>query len=143
LTTPRAPGHLRRYGRLSLAAAATAVALSAIPGSAAPGTAVVAGPYAQTAGYATPTIVLPAGGELTFVNGDPLSSHNLVSKATKKVRKGKGKHKHWVRKPLFSTPVVGTGTSVAVKGSLNLKPGPYEFYCTLHPGTMTGTLIVQ
>jgi plastocyanin len=116
----------------------TAVAL-AVPGSAAPGTVAAAGPNAQVAGYATPTIVLPAGGELSFANSDPLSSHNLLSKKTRKVKKGK----RYVRKPLFASVVAGTGSVVPVKGTANLKPGSYEFFCSLHAGTMKGTLVVR
>ena len=129
----------RRVRRLTLLGASVAAVVLAVPGSAAPGTLAAAGPYAQAGGYATPTVVLPAGGELSFANSDPLSSHNLVSKETRKVRV----HKRIVRKPLFASPVVGTGTVVPVNGTAGLKPGTYHFFCTLHGGTMKGTLVVQ
>lgn len=138
MTTPPS-ALLRRVRRVTLLGAFAATAALAAPGSAAPGTIAVAGPYAQVGGYATPTVVLPAGGELSFANSDPLSSHNLVSKKTRKVKVGK----HRVRKPLFSSPVTGTGGVVTVAGTANLKPGTYEFFCSLHAGTMKGTLIVQ
>lgn len=138
MTTPPS-ALLRRVRRLTLAGAMTTAVGLAAPGSAAPGTVAAAGPNAQVAGYATPTIVLPAGGELSFANSDPLSSHNLISKKTRKVKKGK----RYVRKPLFASVVAGTGSVVPVKGTTNLKPGSYAFFCSLHAGTMKGTLVVQ
>jgi plastocyanin len=138
VTTPRSALFRRARRVTMLGALAGAVALAA-PGSAAPGTVAAAGPYAQAAGYSTPTVVLPAGGELSFANSDPLSSHNLVSTKMRKIRHGK----HTVRKPLFASSVTGTGTVVPVTGTANLKPGTYSFMCTLHAGTMKGTLVVQ
>lgn len=139
MTAPRTSVRTRRFARLAFAGAAASAVVLAVPGSAAQGTAVVAGPYAQTAGYATPTIVLPAGSDLSFVNTDPLSSHNVVSKQMRKVKV----HGHVVKKPLFSAAVIGTGGVETVAGTANLKPGTYEFFCSLHAGTMKGTLIVQ
>ena len=138
MTTTRS-ALLRRVRRITMVGALAGTAALAAPGSAAPGTVAAAGPYAQAAGYSTPTVVLPAGGELSFVNSDPLSSHNLVSAKTVKIKRGK----HTVRKPLFASSVTGTGTVVPVTGTANLKPGTYAFFCSLHAGTMKGTLIVQ
>lgn len=138
MTTPRSALY-RRARRVTMVGALTATAALAAPGSAAPGTIAAAGPYAQAGGYSTPVVVLPAGGELSFANSDPLSSHNVVSTKVRKIKKGK----RIVRKPLFSSAVTGTGTVVPVAGTANLKPGSYTFFCSLHAGTMKGTLVVQ
>lgn len=44
-------------------------------------------------------------------------------------------------KPVFGTPIIGTGESAQVVGVDSLEPGSYPFYCAPHPW-MTGTLDV-
>ena len=95
------------------------------PPPAAPGSAIVAGPEAQFAGYATRATVASKTGTLTFYNAD-IVEHDVVSTTP----------------GLFSTPLIGLGQSARVQGVENLTPGnTYTFYCTIHPG-MTGTLLV-
>jgi plastocyanin len=44
-------------------------------------------------------------------------------------------------KPLFRTPTISGGTA-SVDGTQYLAAGDYQFFCTIHPTTMTGTLHV-
>ena len=44
--------------------------------------------------------------------------------------------------PLFSMPSIGTG-SATVKGTQYLTAGTYAFYCTVHPLSMSGNLIIS
>ena len=132
------------WPRLALIAAGVCGAVLTVPGSiatataAGPGTAIVAGPYAQNAGFATPTMVITKGSDASLVNADPLSPHSVVSTKTHRVKVGR----RYVRKPLFATNVVGSGTVVTIAGTSGLKPGSYSFVCSLHGG-MKGTLIVE
>ena len=97
----------------------------------APGVAgnVIAGPLAQTAGFATPSVTLAEGATLTFTNLD-IEAHNVASVAL-----GPDGQR------LFASSNIPTGSAV-VEGSDKLKPGTYEFLCTAHP-SMTGSLEVQ
>ena len=45
-------------------------------------------------------------------------------------------------KPLFSTDVISAGTTVPIEGIEKLRPGAYDFTCTLHP-QMVGTVFVE
>jgi plastocyanin len=44
--------------------------------------------------------------------------------------------------PLFASAITPGGGTSPVVGTAALKPGSYDFFCSLHPG-MTGTLTVQ
>ncbi len=95
------------------------------------GASVVAGPGAQSAGYATPAVVTFAGGTLSFTNLD-IVQHDVT--ADDKGPDGR---------PLFQSKLIGLGETANVEGVQNLKPGQtYSFHCSLHPG-MHGTLIVH
>lgn len=95
------------------------------------GASVVAGPGAQTAGYATPAVVTFTGGQLSFSNLD-IVQHDVTADA-------KGPD----GKPLFQSKLIGLGETASVDGVDKLKPGQnYTFHCSLHPG-MHGTLIVH
>lgn len=83
--------------------------------------AIVAGPAAQFYNYATPAMVMPQGGRLTFTNADPIL-HDVDSPA-------------W-----GDLPLIGLGESYEVPAS-ELPPGEYAFYCSIHP-QMSGTLAV-
>lgn len=137
----------------SRARAARLLALSGLAGALvlmtpAPAHAVVAaaGPGAFATGYATRVVVTPAGGPVTFMNGDAVADHTLTAadatlpkKVAKRTKRCRG---YSVRScPLFATPVVGPGGSAAVEGLKRVKPGQYEFKCQIH-GSMTGTLVV-
>ncbi len=107
----------------------TSASSSALPGVGVSGN-VIAAPLAQTAGFLTPNPTLAAGSTLTFTNLDPVAPHNLASKeVTEDGRR------------LFAAPNGSVG-SVQVEGTDKLKPGRYDFLCTIHP-SMTGTLEVQ
>ncbi len=115
----------------------------------APGSqAAVAGaiPGSSAAGFATPVVVMPAGEGITFSNLDA-APHNFVAldlflkkKAAKKAR--------WCREydkgkcPLFWSPQIGTGESTEVEGVDRLASGQYAFFCSLHPNSMKGTLVI-
>jgi plastocyanin len=126
-------------GRAACALAIVVPMLAVGPSKAAPGTVVIAAPGGIVTGFATTTMVLPQGTTLQLFNPDPLTPHNVVSKATRKVKAGG----RYVKVPLFLSSYAGTGGLVPVVGTEKLKPGSYPFYCALHPVKMTGTLIVQ
>jgi outer membrane protein assembly factor BamB len=93
------------------------------------GPTVVAGPGAYVSTYATPAVVMPKGGALSFANAD-VPQHDVT--AVKKDSRGK---------PIFNSKLVGLGEVTPVNGVDKLPSGSYAFYCTIHPG-MTGTLAV-
>ena len=45
-------------------------------------------------------------------------------------------------KPLFRSPTISGGTT-AIQGTQFLSAGSYQFFCTVHPTTMSGTLNVS
>jgi plastocyanin len=91
---------------------------------------VFAGPGAAQLGYLTTSVMVPAGGSLTFTNYDILQ-HDVTSDE----RAPDGG-------PLFSTPLIGTGQSATAEGLDRLQPGhSYGFFCSLH-ANMRGTLVV-
>lgn len=105
-----------------------------------------AGPGAFAAGYATRVVVTPAGGPVTFVNGDA-ADHTLTAadaKLPKRVAKRTKRCRGYSPRscPLFTTPVVASGESAEVEGLNRVKAGrQYDFVCQIH-GSMTGTLVV-
>jgi len=110
-------------------AVAGAILALAAPTSAGPATAVIA--TVSTNEFAPPTIVLPAGASLTFVQLDPLARHDLVSRAAVRGR------------PMFATGrTLGFAETMTVSGVEKLKPATYAFVCTIHDG-MFGQLIVR
>lgn len=124
-----------------------ALAVTALVVGAAPAHAVVglAGPGASFAGYATPTVVVPRGGPLTFANAD-LADHTLTSEARlprRIAKKTRYCRTYGVRScPLFTSAIVGAGESAQVAGIQRARPGrEYEFRCQIHSG-MRGTLVV-
>lgn len=125
---------------LLLVAAAGAAALAA-PATAQPlpeGVVnVVAGPQGSATNYVTTQVVATAGTTVGFANLDT-TTHDVTSRATKTVVIKKKKRVV----PLFHAPITPSGGVTAIPGTEGLKPGSYDFYCTLHPG-MTGTLTVQ
>ena len=78
--------------------------------------------------YSSTVITIDQGEALFFRNID-LQSHDLVAK-----EQAGGK-------PLFGTPLLGTGEEALVQGVQQLRGGNYPFFCTVHP-FMTGTLTV-
>ena len=125
---------------LLLAAAAAATAL-ALPASAQPlpdrVVNVVAGPQGSATNYLTTRVVSTAGTTVTFANHDT-TTHDVTSRATKTIVVKKKKRVV----PLFAAPITAGGGVSPIPASAGLKPGTYDFYCSLHPG-MTGTLTVQ
>ncbi len=95
-----------------------------------PGPAVVAGPGAFYSTYATPVMVSPVGGPLSFVNND-LPQHDVVA-----VDRGPD------GLPLFRSALIGLGEIAPVEGLDRVEHGrTYAFFCSIHPG-MRGTLVV-
>ncbi len=103
--------------------------------------AVVAGPGAFQAGYATPvSAVAPLGG-LTFHNLD-VPPHNVVALDATGPDENPWCDPYPTGEcPAFWSELVGAGETAEVVGVDALDPGTYEFYCTVHPW-MTGTLLV-
>jgi plastocyanin len=110
--------------RRALAAAAATLALAAPAASA--DEQIVAGPGTQ---YITTSVTIDQGEPLTFRNLDT-TGHDVRARLPGPDGK-----------PLFLTPVIGTGATAFVDGSQYLTTGSYDFYCFIHP-FMTGTLSV-
>ncbi|MFL5779772.1 MAG: plastocyanin/azurin family copper-binding protein [Thermoleophilaceae bacterium] len=110
--------------RRSLAAAVAALALAAPAASA--DQQIAAGPGTQ---YLTTSVTMDQGERLTFRNLDT-TGHDVTARLP-----------GVDGKPLFKTPVIGTGSTAFVDGSQYLTTGSYDFYCSIHP-FMTGTLHV-
>ncbi|HMC43483.1 MAG TPA: plastocyanin/azurin family copper-binding protein [Acidimicrobiales bacterium] len=133
-------------GLLPFAAMVSAHAAVAVPPT------VVAGPGAFLAGYATPTVVAQPSAALTFSNAD-IAPHNVVAldpaapvptdlygpdtPACAAAGYAVGKC------PLFWSATISAGQT-GVNGTENVAAGKsYSFYCTVHPFSMRGTLIVS
>jgi plastocyanin len=110
--------------RRALAVAAAALALAAPAAGA--DEQIEAGPGTQ---YLTTAPAIDQGERLTFRNLD-VTGHDVTSRLI-----------GLDGKPLFGTPVIGTGSSALVVGSQYLTTGSYDFYCSVHP-FMRGTLTV-
>lgn len=103
--------------------------------------AVVAGPGAFQAGYATPLTLAPPDGGLTFHNLD-LPRHNVVAHHETGPDDNPWCDSYATGEcPAFWSPLIGVGDTTDVRGLDALDVGTYEFYCTLHPW-MEGTLVV-
>jgi plastocyanin len=81
--------------------------------------------------FAATSVTMDQGEKLTFRNSDPFVRHDVVSEQQGSVR---GQY-------LFASDTIGQGTSF-VEGSQYLTTGSYNFYCSLHPSQMKGTLNV-
>lgn len=84
---------------------------------------------APTYRFSTPSVTMDQGERLTFRNTD-LAGHDVTAK-----QNGPD------NKPLFTTPIIGTGETAFVEGSQYLTAGTYPFLCSIHP-QMTGALTV-
>jgi hypothetical protein len=126
----------------SLIAVATAlVALSPTPASAFVTLIVATYDSQATKTYATPVVIAPRGGPLTFWNQD-IQVHNVTSDATGPSTQP------WCRFfdagacPLFWSPMTDLGQTSAVLGTENASSGEtYGFHCVYHP-SVRATLIV-
>jgi plastocyanin len=142
MTPPRAPHTSRRLVFVAVAGGLLVSATGATAAPAVPAPAVaVAGPEAATAGFVSRAVVSVQGQALSFANGD-VAGHTLTSKATKPKKVKYGKKYYIIQVPLFDSDSVNGGAVGDVKGVTSLKPGTYDFYCSLHTG-MTGQLMVQ
>ncbi|HEX2233030.1 MAG TPA: plastocyanin/azurin family copper-binding protein [Thermoleophilaceae bacterium] len=112
--------------RTSVLAGVALVALLMPAGAAHADERIQAGPSVR---YTTPTVTMDQGERLTFQNVD-LVEHDVTAN-------GRGPD----GRPLFRTPVIGSGQEAFVEGSQYLTTGSYGFFCTVHP-EMTGTLNV-
>lgn len=121
----------------ALAAGTALVAGSFVAPTAGAGTpSVVAGPNAQSVGFAPNTVVTFKGSAVDFVNAD-LNPHNVTSKLRVRISP-----KTRATRPLFASKTVGPGKVTAIVGVEKLKPGTYEFFCSMHTG-MIGKLVVR
>ena len=85
--------------------------------------------YAVPVNQYSSTVITIDQGEALFFRNIDLQRHDLVAKDQAGGR------------PLFGTPLLGTGEEALVQGAQQLKGGNYAFFCTLHT-FMTGTLTV-
>jgi plastocyanin len=109
--------------------ASACVALMAVPATGGPATLVVATTAGQQ--FAPPTIVVPQGASLEFVQLDPSARHDVVSRFAIRGR------------ALFSTKrTAAFGETLTVAGVEKLKPATYPFTCSIH-NWMSGQLIVR
>ena len=145
---------IRSAGALALARGAAG--LMAWPATAA-GTAIVAHPGAISTGYTTPVMVVQAGGELTFVNGD-IAQHDVVADEygpdtsdwcgpldpdRPEDPNTNPRMFQLGRCPLFWSPLVPLGATTPVYGMENLAAGQsYEFFCSIH-ANMRGTIVAS
>ncbi len=110
---------------------------------------VVAGPFAESAGYATPSVTIETGGRVSLTNFDSVL-HDVVHDAEADGFGGpenmpwcdQGHHSEGPC-PVFWSPLIDAGQTTGVWGLRNVQPGvTYSFFCTLHHG-MTGSLTVS
>ena len=113
---------MRRAGSASIIAA---IAL-ALPAAARADERFVAVPVNQ---YGSNSVTIDQGEALLFRNLDFNQRHDIVS-----VLQSGGK-------PIFATPLIGTGEEALVQGAQQLKGGSFDFFCSIHP-FMKATLIV-
>ncbi len=105
--------------------------LGHVPRATAPMSATIVVPKdAAVKGYATQVVTISQGGSLSVVNLDS-QEHTVTSDATDSGGKA-----------LFDT-WVNPGHTLSIPQASTLAAGTYTFHCTFHPGTMTGTLIVE
>lgn len=79
--------------------------------------------------YGSNSVTIDQGEALFFRNLDFNQRHDIVSVA------------QVGGKPIFSTPLIGTGEEALVQNSQQLKGGSFEFFCSIHP-FMKATLVV-
>lgn len=133
--------------RTIIATAALAVAIIPAPGHA---QAVVTLPAADITGYLPRDLLVTKGAQVQFINLDPIASpagapHDVRSELYRST-----KDRPWCvnfpgtqRCPLLYTPLIGPGETAVVQGIADLKVGvAYDFYCTAHPSSMSGTITV-
>lgn len=113
------------------ATAASGMVLGHVPMADAPTSATIVIPKdAKDKGYASKVVTISQGGTLSVVNLDS-EEHTVTSDAT-------GSN----GSPLFDK-WVEPGHTETIKQASRLAAGSYKFHCTFHPGSMTGTLIVE
>ncbi len=121
----------KRVAALAAAAGLALAMISPTPAQAAANLG-VAVPGSFTAGYATPVIVVTKDAPFNFVSAD-IQGHDIVSVAPGSVRG------HY----LFASDVIPLAGVSEVQGMQNTVSGEtYEFFCSIHPGTMRGELTV-
>ena len=125
-------------------AAMTSVVLTATAAGAVVAAAV---PQSFQLGFATPVVVAPQGGPVTFVNSDTIP-HNFQADGVF-LSKKKAKKADWCALfpkkecPIFYSDAIGQGQTADVQGLENTESGQqYPFMCLLHPN-MKGTLVIQ
>lgn len=90
---------------------------------------IVAGPTPYA--YQNPEVEIDPGEEVTFLNLDLLPPHDVTSTDV-------GTN----ARPLFASPTVGFLAEVPVTGAEKLRPGRYEFLCSVHT-FMVGSITVR
>ena len=108
----------------------------------------MAGPGAFLSGFATPVVVTSPGGQITFFSND-VAPHNFVAEDVFLTKK-QAKKAEWCSSyskgkcPLFWSATIGAGEQTEVLGLEYVESGTrYRFFCSLHPSSMRGTLVVN
>jgi hypothetical protein len=123
------------------------MAFVVLPSSPANAVVAVATQAAIQTGYATPIVVTPQDGVVTFSNSD-LLPHDITADRLylpKKVAKGQPWCKRYPKRgcPMFTTGVTPSGGVSQLQGLNLVESGTqYPFVCSLHPSTMKGTLVI-
>ncbi|MBW3661667.1 MAG: cupredoxin domain-containing protein [Actinobacteria bacterium] len=81
--------------------------------------------------YVPEEVTIEEGASLTLTNADLPAPHNVTAR---EYGEDGG--------PLFASDTIAAGQQADVTGTSQLAPGTYDFYCTVHPTTTTGTLEV-
>ncbi len=107
-----------------------------------------AGPGAFISGFATPVVVTSVGGPVTFFTADALP-HNFVAMDDLLTKK-QAKKAEWCTSyragkcPLFWSETITAGEQTEVLGLENVEAGrQYAFFCSIHPSSMRGKLVVN
>ena len=123
--------------------AASALVLAGMTTAQGAAATVVAGPVAETFGFAGPAAVTTVGGPLVLVNADPGVPHNVWSDAKRPKSSAS-----WCTAfakgqcPLFWSETISGGETADVLGLERTVSGTqYTYFCSVHPG-MQGTLLV-
>jgi hypothetical protein len=88
-----------------------------------------------------PSLVLPQGGDLTYLNVHQFTAHSVTSDRCTDGQAHVGTGCPTGKRRIFDSGVRVFGEPVTVPNVANLAPNTYPFHCILHPA-MRGTLVI-